>query len=201
MAVTVFEMAIGTVLLLAGTAKLPSPIKFTLSIIEYRIVPTAAAAPLSWIVILLEVLAGTLLFLALYLPHPLVIGANVIAAVLFACFGAAMGVNLHRGRIIPCGCGTSGIGRDNDIGWLRAGTSLIIAGAIFALSLFPTSVPMSIGLSGIFLIMAVLLSVTLMRVSLSVWRSGISRKTQKILVERARKLSEPQETIVDIRIY
>jgi len=85
---------------LAAIGKLRHRDEFVGIVANHRIVPAAVAAPVAWAIIALEVAAA----ISLGAGIAPTFGAG-IAIALLACFAAAMGVNLLRGRIeIDCGC-------------------------------------------------------------------------------------------------
>ena len=74
-----------------------------LAVTNYRLVPTRLVPVFSYVLAVLEILAGALLLLSLVLPtYPL---AWVITIGLLTLFCFAIGSALLRGLRIPCGCG------------------------------------------------------------------------------------------------
>lgn len=89
-------------LLLAGAAvgKLRRPADTLRAVSAYRVLPDAFVSPAALALPLVELAAALGLVL---MPHP---AAAWGAALLFAVFAAAVGVNLARGRrALDCGCG------------------------------------------------------------------------------------------------
>lgn len=92
---------IGFVLAAATWHKLADPDRFRLSIVDYRILPTAATPHVARLLVTVE---GLLAAMLLILPSAR--EAGLAAAGLLALYTAAIGVNLLRGRSdLDCGCG------------------------------------------------------------------------------------------------
>lgn len=111
-------------LLLASAAfhKLRDPAAFGLSLLRYDLLPAALVPAAATLLICVEVaLAATLLFAG---------AAPAGAAVLLAAYGAAMAVNLRRGRFdLDCGC--AGPGASTPISaWLVARNAVLAATAL-----------------------------------------------------------------------
>ena len=87
------RIAVGVVLLVAGVAKLCQP--------AWPATATAFGAP-AWMVPVLpwaEVVLGALLVAGVALPWTALLAAGLLAA-----FAVVVGVRLHRGEAVPCGC-------------------------------------------------------------------------------------------------
>ena len=85
---------------MAVIGKLRHREEFVGVVANYRLLPEALAAPVAWLVVILE----TLVVLALFTGIALVGGA-VLAILLLCAFAVAMTINLARGRKeIDCGC-------------------------------------------------------------------------------------------------
>lgn len=93
------RFAFGTMFLAAGAAKLSDLGEFADAIRLYRMIPGATAGAVARMVAVTEVALGIVLILGLAIPY-----AAVIGSVLLVVFAIAMGINLIRGRQIPCGC-------------------------------------------------------------------------------------------------
>lgn len=102
------DPAVGTLLagafalLFASAAlhKLRSPRRFAEVFRSYEVLPPAAA-PLAWLVPVLELTVG-----AGMLAAPWRTGASAAGAALLVCYACVIGVNLRRGRRdLACGCG------------------------------------------------------------------------------------------------
>jgi hypothetical protein len=102
----VARMVIGVTFLVSGSTKLRDLDGLAFAILRYRILPPRLAWPLA------RPLARLLTFAELALAVLLVTGtavrgAGVGSALLMAFFAYAVGVNLRRGRAIPCNCITN----------------------------------------------------------------------------------------------
>lgn len=93
------QLSLGLVFLLAVLPKLRRPRSFARSTVLYEILPFAVAQMFGLMLIPLEGFL-VLSFLSGWLSNI----ALPLAAVLLCIFLAAVGVNLRRGRRIPCGC-------------------------------------------------------------------------------------------------
>ncbi len=85
--------------LAAGASKLSDLGEFADAIKHYRIIPGATAGAAAKMIALTEVVLGTVLILGAGITY-----ASAAGSVLLIIFALAMGINLIRGRRIPCGC-------------------------------------------------------------------------------------------------
>jgi hypothetical protein len=106
----IMSLSLAALWSLAAIGKLRSPTEFAQVLNAYQILPRATTSALS------RAIPGMELALALLLISPWAQPAAALAsASLFALYGAAMGINLLRGRReIDCGCH---LGRKKTIGW------------------------------------------------------------------------------------
>jgi uncharacterized membrane protein YphA (DoxX/SURF4 family) len=125
------RIALAWLLMAAGLSKLRRAAAFREALADYRLLPTRLAAPAACGLAGLELGTG----LALLAP-PLAGGAAALAAGLFALYGAAMALNLARGRRhIDCGCGPAprplgaGLVARNALLVLTAGLAALPGGA------------------------------------------------------------------------
>src|SRR5436853_2880609 len=95
----VLQLAIGMVLLLASAGKWRHPLRFAQGVVEYEILP---AGPAYWFGLLLIPLESWLA--VAHLTGWLLRFAAPTALALFVVFGLAVGINLMRGRAMPCFC-------------------------------------------------------------------------------------------------
>jgi hypothetical protein len=93
------QLGLGAVFLASVVPKLRHPRAATSTVREYRLVPLAVANVAAYALIAVE----SFLAVALLLGVLVTIALPVAAAMLLA-FLAAVGINLRRGRQIPCGC-------------------------------------------------------------------------------------------------
>jgi hypothetical protein len=97
--VYVLQLGLGATFLLGVVPKLRRPRAFAQTVRDYGIVPGRGAVVLAPGLVLLES------FLAVaFLTGWLADVAVVLASVALVAFAAAVAVNLHRGRIVSCGC-------------------------------------------------------------------------------------------------
>jgi uncharacterized membrane protein YphA (DoxX/SURF4 family) len=100
------RMVLGVIFLLSGYNKLRDLDGLSFGILRYQILPPrfawSWARPLAYLLTFTELGLSVLL-----LTGTLVYGAAVASVVLLACFAWAVGLNLHRGRPIPCNCLTT----------------------------------------------------------------------------------------------
>jgi uncharacterized membrane protein YphA (DoxX/SURF4 family) len=92
---------IGSVLLLAGVAKLiAGPQSFIQTVREYRLLPFRLVSITAWTIIMAEIGVGAFLFAGRVEPV-----FSALAALLFGAFAFGVAINLVRGRTsISCGC-------------------------------------------------------------------------------------------------
>ncbi|MCK6371652.1 MAG: methylamine utilization protein MauE [Gammaproteobacteria bacterium] len=117
------RMLLAAYLAAGGIAKLTDRRRFDGIVLDYRLLPPRpalrVAAALPWIELILA--AGLLAGL-----RPAALGA----ALLLVLYGAAMAVNLARGRrLMDCGCGAK---PQRLSGWLLLRNAALAAGALFA---------------------------------------------------------------------
>ncbi len=93
------QFGLGIVFLLSALPKLRRPLPFAHSVVEYRILPAGVAYVFGLALIPLEIFL-TLAFLTGWLTDV----ALPVATLMLIAFLVAVGVNLRRGRQIPCGC-------------------------------------------------------------------------------------------------
>jgi hypothetical protein len=112
---------VGGLLVLAGVGKVLGASRFTAIVASLRVLPSSLNGPMSRTIPVAEVVAGVMLL----------IGGNSMAAVcailLLASFGAAIAVNIVRGRTdLDCGCfgGTGGLLHWGQV-WRNAGLIVI----------------------------------------------------------------------------
>jgi uncharacterized membrane protein YphA (DoxX/SURF4 family) len=92
-------LSLGGVFAASSVAKLRKPRAFASVVAGYALVPAAAAPLVAALVI------GTELFLACALLTGVLLDAALwVAAAVLLVFGAAVAVNLRRGRHVTCGC-------------------------------------------------------------------------------------------------
>lgn len=93
------EIALGIVFAYSSAPKVYRPTVFLRAVADYELLPRHLVAPLGVGVITTEVLLAAAL-----LSGTAVAVAAPIAALLLSVFGAAIAINLWRGRMNPCGC-------------------------------------------------------------------------------------------------
>lgn len=93
------RFALGTMFLAAGASKLSDLGEFADAIKLYKIIPGVTAGAVAKMVAVTEVVLGTVLLVGLGISYAAVAGSALLVV-----FALAMGVNLKRGRLIPCGC-------------------------------------------------------------------------------------------------
>lgn len=95
----VIQFALGMIFLAALIGKLRSPRRFLHAVTGYRLLPywlTKAAA--------IAVVAAELFLAAAFLSGWLIGPAALLALPTLGAFSLAVGINLHRGRRVACGC-------------------------------------------------------------------------------------------------
>ena len=123
----VTRTALGIVFLISAIAKLRDPRGFAKGVAEYRLVWSALTTPVSFLVIVIEFWLSIAHLLGLVIT----LTASLALAVL-AGFAIAVGVNLSRGRELPCYC--FGRGREQ-ISWHILFRLLLLAfGEVFLLT-------------------------------------------------------------------
>ena len=95
----VLRLALGATLLWAGLTKIPEPGLFSQTVRAYEVLPLAWVNPFAVVVPWVEVLAGACLVLGFWTRS-----SAVISAFLLLAFGIALGINIHRGVDLSCGC-------------------------------------------------------------------------------------------------
>jgi Methylamine utilisation protein MauE len=93
------QLGLGVVLLLAAVPKLRRPAAFADTVRDYRVLPPGLAPAAASVLIAAESLLAASL-----LTGVLATAAPPLTIALLLCFLAAVGINLRRGRRVPCGC-------------------------------------------------------------------------------------------------
>lgn len=107
----VAAFAAGLTFLASSTSKLRAPGPFVLAVLDYRVLPAAAARFYARALPFAELACGIALIAGLWPP---VVGGGAVA--LFGSFFVAVVINLRRGRRLDCHC--FGEGRGEQIGWV-----------------------------------------------------------------------------------
>jgi hypothetical protein len=122
-------LSLGLLLGSAALHKLRDPARFRSALAGYRLLPDWALGPAGTAVIGAELATA-----ALVVPPAQRALGGALAAGLMTAYGAAIAVNLLRGRTrIDCGC--LGIGASERIAWWMVGRNALLAGAALALRL------------------------------------------------------------------
>lgn len=95
----VLKLSLGIVFLLSSIPKWRHPLIFAESVVNYRVLPITIAYVFALALIPLETLLA-LAFLTGWLTEIALLGAMIM----LVAFLIAVGVNVKRGRQIPCGC-------------------------------------------------------------------------------------------------
>ncbi len=110
----------------AGLIKSLAPAD-TLDVVEsYQLVPRVLVKPAAFVLWIAEIAIGV----ALMLPVQKVLlfsGSLLIASFAFSVFAVAQGINIFRGRSIPCGCFNSSA-TDRLISWNTVAINAAVAG-------------------------------------------------------------------------
>lgn len=93
------RFALGTMFLAAGASKLSDLGEFAEAIKHYRVIPGVTAGAAARAVAATEVVLGIVLILGFGVPYAAAAGSALLVV-----FALAMGINILRGRRIPCGC-------------------------------------------------------------------------------------------------
>lgn len=93
------QLAIGMVFLAAGLGKLRHPLRFAEGVTNYEILPPRIAYAVGFALIPLEIYLGTA-----HVTGWQVSQAIPLALATLSTFAIAVGVNLRRGRALPCYC-------------------------------------------------------------------------------------------------
>jgi len=95
----VVQLALGTVFVLSAAGKLRDPKSFARGVVDYRILPPPLAYSLGFLLIGLEAWLAIAHLTGWLLAVAVPVGLGTLAS-----FAAAVGVNLGRGRALPCYC-------------------------------------------------------------------------------------------------
>jgi uncharacterized membrane protein YphA (DoxX/SURF4 family) len=93
------RLLLGGALLYAGLVKIPELDLFARTVRTYEVLPLPLVNPFAVVVPWMEVTTGLCLLLGFWTRS-----SALSALFLLLCFGAALGVNLHRGANLSCGC-------------------------------------------------------------------------------------------------
>lgn len=120
---------IAIVFALSAFPKLRNMESFAIGVAGYRILPLAWHRPVAWIVVLSELSAAALLVT----PFSQ-LGALLVAG-LSTIYGLAAGINLAKGRNIPCHCFDQGRSR---LSWVTLLRLILIGGSALLIYRMPT---------------------------------------------------------------
>jgi uncharacterized membrane protein YphA (DoxX/SURF4 family) len=95
----VLRLAVGATLLWAGLSKIPEPGLFSQTVRAYEVLPLAWVNPFAVVMPWVEVLAGACLVVGFWTRS-----SAVVSLLLLLSFGIALGINIHRGVDLSCGC-------------------------------------------------------------------------------------------------
>ena len=152
MLVIVCRTAIGLLFARSAVAKLRDRAAFADVVATYRLLPERAGGMAATMLIGLETGAAALLLAGVARPAGADVG-GAVAALLLALFAAAMAINLHRGRIIPCGCGTDRVVLTPAVCIATATLVLPAAAAAFPVAAPPTLLVAQAALAGALLLL------------------------------------------------
>lgn len=117
----ILALSLGLLLASAASHKLRDPARFRAALAGYQLIPAVALGPAGIVVIAAELAAAVLVVLPAQRPL-----GGALAAGLMAAYGAAITVNLLRGRTrIDCGC--LGFGTSERIAWWMVGRNVALA--------------------------------------------------------------------------
>jgi uncharacterized membrane protein YphA (DoxX/SURF4 family) len=119
-ALVILRTLLGLLFLVSGVAKWRRGPEFAEAVKAYRLVPPAAVPIIARALPLTETILAVLL-----LAGVLEAGAGIAATGLLLLLGAAMGINLVRGRRHDCGC--LGIAEDETISWALVARNAALA--------------------------------------------------------------------------
>lgn len=95
----IVQLAVGLVFLISASGKLLHPKTFARGVTEYRLLPDSLAFGIGLLLIPIEIMIGIAHVLGWRLGY---IGPLALATLVS--FAVAVGVNLKRGRVLPCYC-------------------------------------------------------------------------------------------------
>ncbi len=95
----VVRLAVGIVFLVAALSKVGAPRAFAKGIAKYDLIPMTLLLPASWLIISVELIVAIAHFTGLLLAVAIPMGLFLLLG-----FGAAVALNLLRGRNVPCYC-------------------------------------------------------------------------------------------------
>jgi hypothetical protein len=105
LSVPVVKTAVGTILICAGIPKLWDCKQFRATIRGFGLLPRIMIGPFATCLPILEILVGATLIVSALFDVNSISWAGALAAALFFMFGAAIAINLLKGRTdISCGC-------------------------------------------------------------------------------------------------
>lgn len=119
----VFRLLLGGLFIWASLDKIAHPAAFAQAVANYRILPASLLHPVAIILPWLEIIAGSLLILGIFVP-----GSSLLILVMLAVFDLALASTIIRGIDLSCGCFQTGPSaeRVNPL-YLARDSSLIIA--------------------------------------------------------------------------
>lgn len=132
--VLVADVLLGGLFLLGAAAKARDFTTFTGTLGNYDLLPEALVTPVAAVIAAAEFAAGAGAIIAMAIGSQLAMAG--IAALLLL-YGAAMGINIARGRDhIDCGCLGFGTARAS-LGWELVARNILLAGVALAVAALP----------------------------------------------------------------
>jgi len=122
------QFALGIVFGLAAGGKLRDPRGFARGVADFHIVPAWLVYPSATLIIVTEAWLAVAHFTGWHLAVSAVLAIGMLTT-----FAAAVGINLRRGRRVPCHCFGGG-GRETISGQTLARLSMLLLGEAFLLS-------------------------------------------------------------------
>lgn len=134
------QLLLGAVFFVAAIGKLRNPARFEDAIRGYALVPSMLSGPVTGGLLVSEVFVG----ISLSSGWALTVGVPAAGALLLI-FSVAVGINLSRGRNVPCGCFGSEAEHISRRTLARLGMLMLAVVVLAAIRLLANPAPISVG--------------------------------------------------------
>lgn len=133
------QLLLGAVFLLAAAGKVRNPVRLEHAIRGYNLIPLVLSAPAAGALLVGEAFVA----LSLLSGWALAVGLPAAGGLLVT-FAFAVGINLSRGRKVPCGCFGSDVESISGRTLARLGMLILGVVVVGAVRLLGTAAPMSV---------------------------------------------------------
>lgn len=134
------QLLLGVVFVAAAVTKLRKPSRFVLAVRGYELIPSSLSGPVAGGLVALETFVGVSLLSGLGMQISVPMAGGLLVT-----FAGAVGINLSRGNIAPCGCLGSASERISTRTLARLGLLMLAVGVLALVQLSANPSPLTSG--------------------------------------------------------